>query len=72
MFENTLVPYFRRRTELSLHDGCILWGSQVVVPQEGQESVLVQLHEGKPRNHQNEESGSYVYVGCQEFQTILK
>jgi len=44
-----LVPYFRRRTELSLHDGCILWGGRVVVPQEGQEAVLVQLQEGHPR-----------------------
>ena len=33
-----------------MHEGCILWGSQVVVPQQGCESVLQQLHEGHPGN----------------------
>ena len=41
-----LVPNFRRRTELSLLDGCILWSG--CGPQEGQDSVLVQLHERHP------------------------
>ena len=31
-----------------MHEGCILWGSRVVVPQQGRESVLQQLHEGHP------------------------
>ncbi len=43
-----LAPFFSKRTELSLYDGCILWGTRVVVPKEGRELVLVQLHEGHP------------------------
>ncbi len=31
-----------------LDDGCILWGSRVVVPQQGRETVLEELHEGHP------------------------
>ena len=27
-----LVPYWRRRDELSLQDGCLLWGSRIIVP----------------------------------------
>ena len=27
-----LLPYQRRRYELSIHDGCLLWGNRVVVP----------------------------------------
>lgn len=30
--EEELKPYFRRRYELSVEDGCVLWGSKVVVP----------------------------------------
>jgi len=43
-----LAPFFSKRSELSLYDGCVLWGSRVVVPKEGRELVLVQLHEGHP------------------------
>ena len=31
-----------------MHKGCILWGSRVVVPQQGWEMVLQELHEGHP------------------------
>ena len=30
-------------------DGCVLWGSRVVVPKAGHEKVLDELHEGHPR-----------------------
>ena len=29
--EDMLIPYQRRQEELSIHDGCILWGSRVIV-----------------------------------------
>ena len=41
-----LMPFSSKREELSVHEACILWGSRVVVPQQGCESVLQQLHEG--------------------------
>ena len=43
-----LAPYQQRQTELSLHNGCILWGSRVVVPPPGRERILDELHEGHP------------------------
>ena len=30
--DEKLAPYFFRKTELSLQDGCILWGSRMIVP----------------------------------------
>ena len=37
--------------ELSVHDGCILRGSRVVVPSVGRNAVLEMLHEGHPGNN---------------------
>ena len=33
--EEELKPFLRRRYELSVEDGCILWGSRVVIPKKG-------------------------------------
>lgn len=46
--ETTLMPYYERQEELSVYDGCILWGNRVVVPKHYQSDVLVELHEGHP------------------------
>ena len=46
--EPALQPYQSRSTELSVQDGCILWGSRVVIPQEGRGAVISLLHEGHP------------------------
>ena len=43
-----LEPFSSRRLELSSYEGCILWGTRVVVPQPGREAVLQELHEGHP------------------------
>lgn len=42
----TLDPFFSRRNELSLHQGCIVWGMRVVVPQKLRQLLLDELHEG--------------------------
>ena len=34
-----LTPYYDRRLELSVVDGCILWGNRVVIPKPGREKV---------------------------------
>jgi hypothetical protein len=39
-------PYRNRINELSVHNGCILWGNRVVIPPQGQEQTLKLLHEG--------------------------
>ena len=41
-------PFTSRKDELSLQDGCILWGSRVVIPPQGREAVLEELHESHP------------------------
>ena len=46
--QSDLAPYQQRQTELSLHDGCVFWGSRVVVPPPGRERILDELHEGHP------------------------
>ena len=40
--------FFDKRHELSLYEGCLLWGSRVVVPTVCREAVLTELHEGHP------------------------
>jgi hypothetical protein len=41
-------PFNRRRNELSLQDGCLLWGNRVVVPSSIHSNVLEELHAGHP------------------------
>uniref|UniRef100_A0A1X7SZT2 Integrase catalytic domain-containing protein n=1 Tax=Amphimedon queenslandica TaxID=400682 RepID=A0A1X7SZT2_AMPQE len=39
-------PNWTKQAELSALDGCILWASRVVVPKQGREHLLLELHEG--------------------------
>ena len=41
----TLKPYWNRRLELSLEDGCVMWGNRVIVPKKWQKKVLEELHQ---------------------------
>ncbi|XP_044175358.1 uncharacterized protein K02A2.6-like [Acropora millepora] len=41
-----LLPYFHKREELAVYDGCLLWGGRVIVPPKLQQHVLEELHEG--------------------------
>ena len=43
-----LAPFASRKTELSVHEGCLLWGARVVVPPQGKEMMLKELHQGHP------------------------
>ena len=43
-----LKPYQSRSSELSVLDGCILWGSRVIVPPQGRQAVLNELHQSHP------------------------
>jgi len=43
-----LLPFFRRRYELSTEGGCVLWGCRVVVPEKGRKRALNLLHEAHP------------------------
>ena len=46
--EEVLKPFTHRRNELSVEDGCILWGNRVVVPAVGRARVMEELHSGHP------------------------
>ena len=43
-----LRPYQRKKDELSVQDGCLLWGTRVVVPAAGRSAVLDELHQSHP------------------------
>ena len=43
-----LKPYQQRKDQLSVHNGCILLGSRVVVPVAGQTKVMEELYQGHP------------------------
>ena len=38
-------PYYERRNELTVHQGCILWGIRVVISNKLQDRVLEELHD---------------------------
>ena len=41
-----LEPFQRRKDELTIQDGCLMWGSQVIIPPKHQAQLLAELHEG--------------------------
>ena len=43
--EENFQPYCRRKTELSVLEGCVVWGSRVVVPPPGRAPILEELHD---------------------------
>eukprot|EP00731_Ephydatia_muelleri_P015649 Em0009g73a len=44
----TFRPYKQRECELSVQDGCVLWGHHVVIPPAGREAVMRTLHDAYP------------------------
>ena len=46
--EEDFKPYRTRQNELSVEDGCVLWGSRVVIPPQGRKLVLEELHDTHP------------------------
>ena len=42
------IPYSRRKDELSMMDGCVLWGARVVIPLNLQDQVIDELHQNHP------------------------
>ena len=44
--DSGFVPYHRRKEELAVESGCVLWGSRVVIPEKLRDQVLQELHEG--------------------------
>ena len=46
--DQSLTPFARRKDELTIEGGCILWGIRVVVPERWREKLLTQLHRDHP------------------------
>ena len=42
--DSNLTPYVRRKEELSLQNGCVLWGSRVIIPTTLRRNILKELH----------------------------
>lgn len=42
------MPYFTRHLELSVQDGCVLWGARVIIPPKGYTMLLKLLHQSHP------------------------
>ena len=45
VYEEELKPYFTRRNELTVEQGCLLWGMRVVIPSSLRNRLLQELHE---------------------------
>lgn len=43
-----LKPFFVRKDQLSTDQGCILWGSRVIIPPRYRQRLLLDLHDGHP------------------------
>ena len=58
-------PFESRKEELSIIDGCLMWGSHVVIPSQGRERVLEELHQCHPGiNRMKALARSYVWWPC--------
>ncbi|XP_062606687.1 uncharacterized protein K02A2.6-like [Saccostrea cucullata] len=44
--DKELYRYFTRKDELTIHNGCLLWGMRVVVPTKLRDHILKELHLG--------------------------
>lgn len=43
-----LHPYLSRKAELTIEDGCVLWGNRLIVPPQGRPRVIAEFHEVHP------------------------
>ena len=46
--DSNLSAYFNKQDEISIEQGCVLWGTRVIIPSRGRERVLELLHESHP------------------------
>ena len=44
--EGDLTNYHQKRNEITVEDGCLLWGNRVIIPAELRNTLLEELHEG--------------------------
>ncbi|XP_062609940.1 uncharacterized protein K02A2.6-like [Saccostrea cucullata] len=44
--DEQLKPYYNRRDELNVYQGCVTWGNRVIIPNILREKVMTELHSG--------------------------
>ena len=82
-----LHPYFHRKLQLTVHNGCILHSHRVVIPSSLQQKILTEIHEGHmgivrmkslarmhvrwPKIDENIESHANQCISCQEIRESL-
>ena len=60
--EKALHFYFNKKDELGVQNGCLLWGSHVIVPPKGHEIIVKELHESYPGiSHMQSAARGYVW-----------
>ena len=42
--DDTLMPFYTRRNEITIQNGCLMWGIRVIIPTKFQQKVLDTLH----------------------------
>jgi transposase InsO family protein len=45
IIDNDFKPYYSRRTELSVEQGCLLWGNRIIIPESLRAHIMLDLHE---------------------------
>uniref|UniRef100_A0A1A8MV40 Integrase catalytic domain-containing protein n=1 Tax=Nothobranchius pienaari TaxID=704102 RepID=A0A1A8MV40_9TELE len=58
--EQELSPYLMRRHELTIQQGCLMWGVRVIVPPKLRSCVLQELHTAHPGMFCSEEFGVFL------------
>ena len=43
--DSSFNPFSSRRHELSVCNGCVLWGNRVIIPKTGHQTILNELHD---------------------------
>ncbi|XP_056001322.1 uncharacterized protein K02A2.6-like [Ostrea edulis] len=44
--DDKLKPYYNRKDELNVYQGCVTWGNRVIIPDILREKVITELHSG--------------------------
>ena len=68
-------PFYLRRLELSTQDGVLLWGNRVVVPPQGRDIILTELHSCHPGiAHMKTLARMFVWWPCldSDIETVVK
>ena len=65
-----LSPYYHRRTELSLQDGCVLWGARVLIPTPGRAGILARSYVYWPGIDKDIERLVSDCATCQEHRNV--